>query len=853
MNPALYRLLLVAFAFQTLFICEVDFALAGPPVKLNGPLVAGGNVSEHVSIFSPDGSRVFYVADQDTLGVPELFSVPSGGGAPVKLNIPLASGVAADFLVNPDSPHVYYRDKKTIGSAGIFSVPIVGGPSVNLSGSLETLNTMGNPCDGYLSAPDQCTFFAESYPQGILLSPDGRLLIYATNNIYSVSTTGGIPTLVASGATRQAAITADGSRIVYQQYSGNGQQLHSVPIGGGLSVHLNIGSGVGGTTLSSDGSSIIYGAPLESGWAILSVPTAGGTSVQLNGPYVASGTNYYRDFQMQFSADGDRVVYRVDQDTLGRYELYSVPSSGGTPIKLNGPLKSGSVGPFFFPSFFALSPDGSRVLYTAAQDKVGVSDLYIVPIAGGTPLKLNAPLGVGGRVDRIVFTPDSKRVVYLVQHEAGAALELWSVPSTGGTPVRLNGPLVAGGNVAAGYTGSFGVSPDSSRYVYGADQEINDFNELYIVPTSGGAPVKLSEGLEVNYFNTEFSPDGGRVLFETVQKTGVPREIYSRVVREHWNAGDGIWDTAANWIYGELPDEVMQVTITGSANVTATGNPTARTVNELCLGGGAGSSTLTLATNAALTAINGVAIESNGILAGSGSIVGSVVNTGIISPGESPGTLIIDGDYTQHAAGQLQIELASAASFDKLVVAGDASLAGTLAVSLAGGFVPASDQTFDILDWGTLAGTFHTLLLPALSGQLTWNTSQLYVSGVLSVNSALPGDFDLDGDVDGRDFLAWQRNPAAGSLAIWQSNYPSASPGDFDVDGDVDGRNFLAWQRSPSIGNLADWQANYSTGSQLAGNVSVPEPSTLAIVALVVLPVICCRRHTLQHRFCLSV
>jgi hypothetical protein len=34
-------------------------------------------------------------------------------------------------------------------------------------------------------------------------------------------------------------------------------------------------------------------------------------------------------------------------------------------------------------------------------------------------------------------------------------------------------------------------------------------------------------------------------------------------------------------------------------------------------------------------------------------------------------------------------------------------------------------------------------------------------------------------------------------------------PGDFDGDGNVDGRDFLAWQRNPNIGNLADWQANY--------------------------------------------
>jgi hypothetical protein len=45
--------------------------------------------------------------------------------------------------------------------------------------------------------------------------------------------------------------------------------------------------------------------------------------------------------------------------------------------------------------------------------------------------------------------------------------------------------------------------------------------------------------------------------------------------------------------------------------------------------------------------------------------------------------------------------------------------------------------------------------------------------------------------------------------------------GDFDQDGDVDGRDFLLWQRNPSVGSLADWQNNYGVeelGSRLRGN-----------------------------------
>jgi hypothetical protein len=61
--------------------------------------------------------------------------------------------------------------------------------------------------------------------------------------------------------------------------------------------------------------------------------------------------------------------------------------------------------------------------------------------------------------------------------------------------------------------------------------------------------------------------------------------------------------------------------------------------------------------------------------------------------------------------------------------------------------------------------------------------------------------------------------------------------GDFDGDGDVDGRDFLVWQRgdSPSplsASDLADWQANYGAGSLVAESVAVPEPRSLLLSSL---------------------
>lgn len=67
-------------------------------------------------------------------------------------------------------------------------------------------------------------------------------------------------------------------------------------------------------------------------------------------------------------------------------------------------------------------------------------------------------------------------------------------------------------------------------------------------------------------------------------------------------------------------------------------------------------------------------------------------------------------------------------------------------------------------------------------------------------------------------------------------------PGDFDGDSDVDGRDFMVWQRNTSVGNLSDWQANYGAGGPLAAVTAVPEPGSLALLAAAVLPLLGRRR-----------
>lgn len=107
-------------------------------------------------------------------------------------------------------------------------------------------------------------------------------------------------------------------------------------------------------------------------------------------------------------------------------------------------------------------------------------------------------------------------------------------------------------------------------------------------------------------------------------------------------------------------------------------------------------------------------ITNSGTLSGNATISGNISNSGLLSPGNSPGTFTINGDYTALATAIHKFEVAGTASgsYDKLSVTGSVNLNGTLNVSLINGFVPATDGDLTIIT-GAINGTFSTVSLPA--------------------------------------------------------------------------------------------------------------------------------------------
>jgi hypothetical protein len=231
-------------------------------------------------------------------------------------------------------------------------------------------------------------------------------------------------------------------------------------------------------------------------------------------------------------------------------------------------------------------------------------------------------------------------------------------------------------------------------------------------------------------------------------------------------------------------------------------------------------------------------------LVGRGNVVGNFKNNGHVL-GDGPGTaekIIFDADWTVSGAGTLEnatvLGTYSPGNSPAVVSTANLGLGGTLKIELGGtspGFGPNNhDQVVDnstvvITEGSDLVLELWNNFIPTIGDQfevLTWNEG---LEGTFSQILTDP----LFGS-QGIAFTASYTNPTGpGSLVL---TAVAALPGDFDLDGDVDGRDFLIWQRggSPtalSANDLGDWQNSYGVSSLTATNSAVPEPSIFFLIS----------------------
>lgn len=226
-------------------------------------------------------------------------------------------------------------------------------------------------------------------------------------------------------------------------------------------------------------------------------------------------------------------------------------------------------------------------------------------------------------------------------------------------------------------------------------------------------------------------------------------------------------------------------------------------------------------------------LQNDGVIRGDGTLVqtgnrfwnrGEIIvgNHGVEpptgdEPPESPGTtglLTVVGDLAQLDQGVLRLDIAGTVvgdEYDRLIVAGSATLDGLLEVSLLGGFTPALDQSFELMTaTDGFVGEFAQVDLPQLVGDLAWELVYGPTTLTLAVVATpLPGDYNGDGSVTAADYQTWR--DAFGSTT------------DLAADGNGNG--------TIDVADYTVWRDAMQQPPQAVLGSAVPEPASLVLLA----------------------
>jgi hypothetical protein len=200
------------------------------------------------------------------------------------------------------------------------------------------------------------------------------------------------------------------------------------------------------------------------------------------------------------------------------------------------------------------------------------------------------------------------------------------------------------------------------------------------------------------------------------------------------------------------------------------------------------NSSIVLGADCSLT-ILGV-LSGNGVSGpGGAGTAGPVFLGGGVSPGQSPGIAVFDGDATLGATALTTIEIsgivpgAPVGGHDQVVVAGVLSAAGTLRVSTPGGFIPLPGHAYKVLDFGSIVGSFSSIQLSTTLVKANADTSTLYTDGTIRIPTpSCTGDINNDGSTNAADFTILAGNFGA-------SVTPNTN-GDLNGDGLVNAADF---------------------------------------------------------------
>jgi Tol biopolymer transport system component len=213
---------------------------------------------------------------------------------------------------------------------------------------------------------------------------------------------------------------------------------------------------------------------------------------------------------VRWSPDGTRVAYLGDLATDGVSELWSSPAAGPASSIRHHPVLTGGRDVVRF----EWAPDGSRIAFVAdTADEVFQLFTSLPDGTGFTTVSGSAAAGADVE-QRFFWAPNSSRIAFRADRLTDGVVELFTTTPDGLTvPVRVSGPMVAGGDLVDG--GDTIWSPDSTRLLYNADQDLNDSFHVYVTSAAAATSIRLSPApaADDGTRDLRWSPDSSLVRF----------------------------------------------------------------------------------------------------------------------------------------------------------------------------------------------------------------------------------------------------------------------------------------------------------------------------------------------------
>ncbi len=141
-----------------LWVVDVSGVVPGASIRVNSPLPDGGDVG--VPEWSPNGTHLLYVADQEVDNVRNLYVVDMSGdvpGVPLRVNPPLVANGRVDggFSWAPDQTRFVYRtDQEVFGTKHLYVVPFADGSPGEAVRISDPLPSFGEIQDDFRWSPD---------------------------------------------------------------------------------------------------------------------------------------------------------------------------------------------------------------------------------------------------------------------------------------------------------------------------------------------------------------------------------------------------------------------------------------------------------------------------------------------------------------------------------------------------------------------------------------------------------------------------------------------------------------------------------------------------------------------------